>query len=66
VHDIADLEGRGRLVDALRRGPVGAADLASVMGWPADPLRAERVAATLLAVGLADVAATGEWSLPGS
>jgi A/G-specific adenine glycosylase len=60
----SDRQGRGRLVDALRAGPVGAADLASVMGWPADPLRAERVAATLLADGLAELGPDGAWHLP--
>ncbi len=49
----SDRQGRGRLVDALCRGPVDRADLAAVMGWPADPARAERVAAGLVAEGLA-------------
>jgi A/G-specific adenine glycosylase len=53
----SDREGRGRLVAALRRGPVSAGDLAPVMGWPGDPERAERVAATLVAEGLVSVAA---------
>ena len=38
-----------RLVDALRVGPVAATDLAAVMGWPEDPDRAARVAATVVA-----------------
>lgn len=41
----SDRQGRGRLVDALRRGPVPKEDLAVVMGWPDEPGRAERVAA---------------------
>lgn len=49
----SDRQGRGRLVDALRRAPVAACDLAAVMGWPDDPARAERVAATVVADGLA-------------
>jgi A/G-specific adenine glycosylase len=49
----SDRQGRGRLVDALCRGPVAQGDLAAVMGWPADPARAARVAATLVADGLA-------------
>ena len=49
----SDRQGRGRLVDALRRGPVPLADLASAAGWPADPARACRVAASLEADGLA-------------
>jgi A/G-specific adenine glycosylase len=51
----SDRQGRGRLVDALRLGPVAAADLAAVMGWPDDEARAERVAATLVVDGLAEV-----------
>ncbi len=47
----SDRQGRGRLVDALRRGPV--LDLATAAGWPDDPDRAARVAATLVADGLA-------------
>lgn len=49
----SDRQGRGRLVDALRVGPVAAGDLPTVMGWPDDPVRAERVAATLVTDGLA-------------
>ncbi len=48
----SDREGRGRLVAALRAGPVEASDVAIVMGWPDDPGRAERVLATLVADGL--------------
>jgi A/G-specific adenine glycosylase len=48
----SDRQGRGRLVDALRRGPVGPVDLPAVMGWPDDARRAERVAATLVGDGL--------------
>ncbi|MBS1848822.1 MAG: A/G-specific adenine glycosylase [Actinobacteria bacterium] len=61
----SDRQGRGRLVDALRRGPVtddpGA--LASVMGWPDDPARAARVAATLVTDGLV-VVRDGTFRLP--
>ena len=49
----SDRQGRGRLVDALRRGPVGVAELPRVMGWPDDAARARRVAATVVADGLA-------------
>jgi A/G-specific adenine glycosylase len=49
----SDRQGRGRLVGALRRGPVPLADLAVATGWPSDPDRARRVAATLVADGLA-------------
>jgi A/G-specific adenine glycosylase len=51
----SDRQGRGRLVDALRaRGRVPASALAEAAGWPDDPDRARRVAATLVADGLAD------------
>ncbi|MFO7280919.1 MAG: A/G-specific adenine glycosylase [Thermoanaerobacterales bacterium] len=49
----SDRQGRGRLVDALCRGPVAVADLPAVMGWPDDPDRAERVAAGVVTDGLA-------------
>ena len=51
--DGSDRQGRGRLVDALRAGPVALADLPTVMGWPDDALRAGRVAETLVRDGLA-------------
>jgi A/G-specific adenine glycosylase len=49
----SDREGRGRLVRALRRGAVTEADVARAMGWPDDHERASRVAATVVADGLA-------------
>jgi A/G-specific adenine glycosylase len=60
----SDRQGRGRLVEALRACPVASVDLAAVMGWPDDPLRAERVAATLVADGLAEPDAGGGLHLP--
>ena len=48
----SDRQGRGRLVDALRRGPVGQGQLAGVMGWPEQEERASRVAAGLVAEGM--------------
>jgi A/G-specific adenine glycosylase len=63
--DGSDRQGRGRLVDALRIGPVRAADLAMVMGWPDDPERATRVAATVVADHLATVDPSGTHHLPG-
>ncbi|MFL6203903.1 MAG: A/G-specific adenine glycosylase [Acidimicrobiales bacterium] len=48
----SDRQGRGRLVEALRSGPVRDGDLAATMGWPGDAPRAERVVATLLVDGL--------------
>ncbi|MDQ1444229.1 MAG: A/G-specific adenine glycosylase [Acidimicrobiaceae bacterium] len=62
--DGSDRQGRGRLVDALRDGPVVAGELAAVMGWADDPGRAARVAATLVADGLADRRADGTFTLP--
>ncbi len=63
----SDRQGRGRLVDALRGAPVAASELAGVMGWPDDPDRARRVAATLVADGLAALTDGGRtWRLPGS
>ncbi|HVV36267.1 MAG TPA: A/G-specific adenine glycosylase [Acidimicrobiales bacterium] len=52
----SDRQGRGRLVDALRLGAVSAdpADLAEIMGWPGDTKRAQRVALSVVADGLAD------------
>ncbi|HET6968352.1 MAG TPA: A/G-specific adenine glycosylase [Ornithinibacter sp.] len=59
----SDRQGRGRLVEALRGGPVAAGALAGTMGWPGDPARAERVAATLLADGLVARADDGTYVL---
>jgi A/G-specific adenine glycosylase len=49
----SDRQGRGRLVDALRRGPVAPADVAAAAGWPDDLDRARRMALGLVADGLA-------------
>lgn len=49
----SDRQGRGRLVEALCRGPVAVGDLPAVMGWPDDPTRADRVAVGLIEDGLA-------------
>ncbi len=48
----SDRQGRGRLVSALRGGPVAMRDVASATGWPDDPARAERIATALVAEGL--------------
>lgn len=60
----SDRQGRGRLVAALCRGPVAPVQLASVMGWPDDDERAKRVAATVVADGLATTAPDGAFTLP--
>jgi A/G-specific adenine glycosylase len=49
----SDRQGRGRLVDALRLGPVALGDVAVAAGWPDDPDRAARMATALVADGLA-------------
>jgi len=59
----SDRQGRGRLVGALRRSVVPDDALAAVMGWPDDRARAERVACSLVADGLA-VRRGGGYALP--
>jgi A/G-specific adenine glycosylase len=51
----SDRQGRGRLVDVLRCGPVPPGRLAVACGWAEDPDRARRVAGQLVADGLAVV-----------
>ncbi len=48
----SDRQGRGRLVEALRRGRIGPHQLAQVAGWPDDPDRVERVVDGLVRDGL--------------
>ncbi len=50
----SDREGRGRLVKALRTGPIAADRVADVTGWTDDPERAQRVADGLVVDGLAE------------
>lgn len=59
----SDRQGRGRLVAALRDGPVELGRAAAVAGWPSDHARARRVAAGLVADGLA-VEVDGALRLP--
>jgi A/G-specific adenine glycosylase len=49
----SDRQGRGRLVAALRSGPVPPRRLRTACGWPSEPERARRVADVLVAEGLA-------------
>ena len=49
----SDRQGRGRLVAALRRGPLAPADLAATAGWPDEEVRARLAADALVADGLA-------------
>ncbi len=60
----SDRQGRGRLVDALRRAPVHLDQAASVMGWPDDPERAAAVAAGLIGDGLVARSDLGVLHLP--
>lgn len=60
----SDRQGRGRLVAALLGGPLGPASLVAAAGWPTDRRRAERVAMTLVADGLATVDDQGTFHLP--
>ncbi|MBW3658195.1 MAG: A/G-specific adenine glycosylase [Actinobacteria bacterium] len=50
----SDRQGRGRLVQALRTGPIPVARVADAAGWPEDPDRARRVADGLVGDGLAE------------
>lgn len=49
----SDRQGRGRLVTALRRGPVAEADVADLVGWDDDE-RVGRMVAGLVSDGLAE------------
>jgi A/G-specific adenine glycosylase len=59
----SDRQGRGRLVQALRTGPVELARVADVVGWADEPDRALRVADGLVVDGLAEYV-DGQLSLP--
>jgi A/G-specific adenine glycosylase len=49
----SDRQGRGRLLEALRRGGVRRGTLGTACGWPDDTTRAARVAAALVEEGFA-------------
>jgi len=49
----SDRQGRGLLLEALRRGGVPESRLAGACGWVDDPTRAQRVAGSLVAEGFA-------------
>ena len=49
----SDRQGRGLLLQALRRGAVPESRLAGACGWADDPTRAQRVAGSLVAEGFA-------------
>jgi A/G-specific adenine glycosylase len=60
----SDREGRGRLVEALRGGPVPPDRVHSVVGWPDDPERVRRVVAGLVAEELVVADREGWLRLP--
>ncbi len=60
----SDRQGRGRLVEALRAGPVSRRRLAEACGWPGDAERAVRVAESLVEEGLARRGRGGVLTLP--
>lgn len=49
----SDRQGRGRLLDALRAGPVPHVEVADVCGWPDDHDRGRRVAGAMVREGFA-------------
>ncbi len=57
-------QARGRLVDALRSGPVGPNELAGAAGWPDDPVGVARVVDGLVRDGLVLRDAAGSLRLP--
>ncbi len=59
----SDRQGRGRLVAALRRGPLRPGEVAAASGWPDDPTRAERVMDDLVAEGFATRGSRGAYRL---
>jgi A/G-specific adenine glycosylase len=60
----SDRQGRGRLVDALRSGTVPTERVSSVVGWPDDPERVDRVVAGLVTEGLVVTDPSGGLRLP--
>jgi A/G-specific adenine glycosylase len=60
----SDRQGRGRLVAALRAGPLDAGEAAVTAGWPEDPERTSRVVEGLVADGLVLVDEVGALRLP--
>jgi A/G-specific adenine glycosylase len=60
----SDRQGRGRLLTALRHGPVTPRRVPIEVGWPEDPERARRVAQSLVTDGLARRGPGGVLTLP--
>jgi len=59
----SDREARGRLLRAAARRPLPPRELPAAAGWPGDPVRAERVAESLVTDGLLARTAIGEYSI---
>ena len=57
-------QGRGRLVAALRNGPIDSASVPAAAGWPDNPARAGEAVASLVADGLAVIDDAGNVALP--
>jgi len=65
VFEGSDRQGRGRLVEALRRSSSVSSDqLPAAMGWPGETARARQVATGLVADGLLQVDDCGTFRLP--
>jgi A/G-specific adenine glycosylase len=62
--DGSDRQGRGRLVAALRSGPIPASAIPAAAGWPDAPDRAARAVDALVADGLALRRKDGSVALP--
>jgi len=60
----SDRQGRGRLLAALRLGPVRPSQVPAACGWPDDPPRARRIADGLVADGLSRRGRGGTLVLP--
>jgi len=60
----SDRQGRGRLVAALRRGPLLVSEAAAAAGWPDDQVRARRLLAGLERDGIAVIDDEGTATLP--
>jgi A/G-specific adenine glycosylase len=63
--DGSDRQGRGRLVKALRAGPVAGHDAVGILGWGDDSNRVDRVIGGLVRDGLVEQRADGTLALSG-
>lgn len=60
----SDRQGRGRLVDRLRAGPVGPDQVGEAVGWPDDAARVERMVGLLIDEGMVVRDEVGTLRLP--